>query len=49
MIDYKNMNKLLDFLDVNFLLETHKSNAIGLEMASYMHDVVVNHQNQKFG
>jgi hypothetical protein len=42
MTDYKDMNKLLQFLDVKNYPKMHWSNSIGWEMATYMHEVVVN-------
>jgi len=41
MIDYENMSKLLQFLDVKDFPKTHWSNSIGWEMANYMHELVV--------
>jgi hypothetical protein len=42
MIDYENRNKLLQFLDIKNNPIMHWSNNIGWEMATYMHEVVVN-------
>ncbi len=41
MIDYENMSKLLQFLDVKDFPKTHWFNSIGWEMVSYMHELVV--------
>ncbi len=42
MTNYKNMNKLLYFLDVKNIPKTKWSNIIGWKMSSSMHDLVVN-------
>jgi len=42
MIDFESMNKLVHFLDVKNFPKTHWSNTSGWEMASCMHDLVVN-------
>jgi hypothetical protein len=42
MIDYESMGKLLHFLNVKNFPKTHSSNTSGWEMASCMHDLVVN-------
>ncbi len=41
MIDYENMNKLLQFLDVKDFPKTHWYNLVGWEMVSYMHEIMV--------
>jgi hypothetical protein len=38
----KNMNKLLQFLDLNNFPKMQLFNSIGWEMVAYMHELVVN-------
>jgi hypothetical protein len=42
MTNFESMSKLLYFLDVKNFPKTHWLNTNGWEMASYMHDLVVN-------
>ncbi len=42
MTDYESMSKLLHFLNVKNFPKTHCSNIVGWEMATCMHDLVVN-------
>jgi len=48
MINYKNMSKLLHFLDVKFFPKTHWSNIVGWDMTICMHDLVVNKTKSLF-
>jgi hypothetical protein len=49
MTNSKNMNKLLQFLDLNNFPRMHLSNLIGWEMVAYMHQLTNGQQNQRFG
>ncbi len=48
MINYKSMNKMLHFLDVKNFPKAHWSNIVSWEMATCMHDLVVNKTKSLF-